>query len=334
MADRPQPEWRQDADRHSLLIDPVLTVRQLSPFGFSRTAHSRIDHALVFATAGGAYKPYLPPVRPTRRETAAKRFVAVYEVDMGVHRVRARLKLPSCNDALEFEAEVELTWQVDRPEEFVRCGQRNVPDLLLHELQRAARPVSRDFPIEQSAEAEAELSLALEKNGSLGAEAGLRSQCTLRLSRDQGSVEHERRLLAIDQLSLEEKRKAGHEVELQQWERQKIDFYRHYLEQRGVAPWALQVMKQPEDLAGVMDKMQAHQMHHLQKQLDLVNGLLSQGKVENHELEAPLRHALTFIQSVLGSGLTDLPPHGPEDDPLPLPGSRAPHGFHPGGKTP
>lgn len=42
------PEWQQNADRHTELRDPVLTVRQISRFEFNRKALTRIDHALVF----------------------------------------------------------------------------------------------------------------------------------------------------------------------------------------------------------------------------------------------------------------------------------------------
>ena len=79
------PEWQQSADRHTQLIDPVLTVRQLSRFELSLKSTVRIDHALVFATAKGGYEAYLPPRRPTRSEIAARHYTAVYEVDMGVH---------------------------------------------------------------------------------------------------------------------------------------------------------------------------------------------------------------------------------------------------------
>ncbi|RST11101.1 hypothetical protein EF905_25875, partial [Streptomyces sp. WAC05374] len=88
-------EWVQDADRHTQLSDPVLTVRQLSRFDFARKSLTRIDHALVFATPKGSYDAYLPPRRPSRSEAAAKRYTAVYEVDMGVHPVRAEIRLPS-----------------------------------------------------------------------------------------------------------------------------------------------------------------------------------------------------------------------------------------------
>ncbi|WP_371660337.1 hypothetical protein [Streptomyces sp. NBC_00280] len=198
------PEWQQSADRHTQLIDPVLTVRQLSRFELSLKSTVRIDHALVFATAKGGYEAYLPPRRPTRSEIAARHYTAVYEVDMGVHPFSGTLTLPSDNDAFEFSAEVDMSWQVIDPARFVDSGHRDVPGLLIGELQRAARPVSRRFQIADSAAAEGELLQAINVLGPLGSPAGLQTTWTLRLRRDQENIDHQRRLQAIDHSATEQ----------------------------------------------------------------------------------------------------------------------------------
>ncbi|MEU5599077.1 hypothetical protein [Streptomyces sp. NPDC020298] len=192
-----QPEWQQQADRHSQLVDPVLTVRQLTRFEFNLKSYVRIDNALVFSTFQGEYKAYLPPLRPTRPEIVANRYTAVYEVDMGVHRYTSDLLLPSDNDALEFTAEVDLDWQVLDPARFVATGHRDVPALLLGELQQAARPVTRRFAVTDSAAAEAELLERMRLLGPLGATAGLQVTWTLRVRRDQANIDHELRKQAI-----------------------------------------------------------------------------------------------------------------------------------------
>ncbi|MFC5202316.1 hypothetical protein [Streptomyces kaempferi] len=211
------PEWQQQADRHSDLVDPVLTVRQLSRFELSLKHLVRIDHALVFSTPKGGYETYLPPRRPTRSEIVAKRYSAVYEVDMGVHPHSAELTLPSDNDAFEFTAVLDLSWQVLDPGRFVESGHRNVPATLIGELQQAARPVSRRFAIADSAAAERELLQAVTVLGPLGAPAGLQVTWTLRLRRDQANIEHQQRLQAIDYSAAEQVRVAqrGMEVDVE-----------------------------------------------------------------------------------------------------------------------
>ncbi|MFD8390393.1 hypothetical protein ACFV2N_14590 [Streptomyces sp. NPDC059680] len=199
-----QPEWQQPADRHTQLVDPVLTVRQLSRFEFNFRSLVRIDHALVFSTPKGSYEAYLPPQRPTRAEITARRYSAVYEVDMGVHPHTATLALPSDNDAFEFTAEVDLSWQVLDPARFVASGHRDVPALVLGELQQAARPVTRGFAVADSASAERKLLEAVTVLGPLGATAGLQVTWTLRLRRDQADIEHQQRLRAIDHSATEQ----------------------------------------------------------------------------------------------------------------------------------
>ncbi|WP_371797711.1 hypothetical protein OHB02_11510 [Streptomyces albidoflavus] len=196
---RRPPEWQQNADRHTELRDPVLTVRQISRFEFNRRALTRIDHALVFTTPRGGHEVYLPPRRPSRSEVAARRYTSVYEVDMGIHPWREELALPSDNDAFEFGAEVDFSWQVVDPVRYVAGGHRDVPALLIGELQQAARPVTRRFPVSASAEAERELLRAMAGLGPLGATAGLQVTWTLRVRRDEGDLAHQRRLREIDQ---------------------------------------------------------------------------------------------------------------------------------------
>ncbi|MCH0563284.1 hypothetical protein [Streptomyces sp. MUM 2J] len=198
------PEWQQPADRHTQLIDPVLTVRQLSRFELSIKHVVRIDHALVFSTPKGGYEAYLPPRRPSRSEIAAHRYTAVYEVDMGVHPFTGSFALPSDNDAFEFTAEVDFSWQVLDPARFVASGHRDVPEMLVGQLQQAARPVSRRFPIAGSAAAEEELLRALNSLDPLGATAGLMVTWTLRIRRDLANIEHQQRLQAIDHSATEQ----------------------------------------------------------------------------------------------------------------------------------
>ncbi|MFK0202271.1 hypothetical protein [Streptomyces lavendulae] len=128
-----RPQIGDDGSPHPA----VVTVQQLGRFGLSRRARTRIDHALVYVSAQGTYEPFMPPERPG----TTRRFTAVYEVDTGVHPLRAEFALPSDNDAHEFEVSVELTWQVVNPARYVRSGCRDVPRLLSAELERAARPV-------------------------------------------------------------------------------------------------------------------------------------------------------------------------------------------------
>ncbi|MFH8514836.1 hypothetical protein ACH4CE_06890 [Streptomyces gelaticus] len=201
---RRTPDWDQRADRGTRLTDPVVTVRQLSRFGFARRPLTRIDHALVFSAPDGSYDTYLPPVRPTRAGAAAKRYTAVYEVDMGVHPVREEIALPSDDDAFEFAVVVELSWQVVDPARFVASRHRDVPRLLVGELEQSARAVTRRYAVSRSAAAEQALLREVRAHGTLGARAGLAADWTVRLRGDQGVIEHVRRMRSIDHTATEQ----------------------------------------------------------------------------------------------------------------------------------
>lgn len=201
---RRAPDWDQHADRGTQLTDPVVTVRQLSRFGFTRRPLTRIDHALVFSAPDGSYDTYLPPVRPSRTGAAAKRYTSVYEVDMGVHPVRDEIGLPSDDDAFEFGLVVELSWQVVDPARFVVSRHRDVPRLLVNELEQAARPVTRRYAISRSADAEQALLREVRAQGALGTGAGLAVSWTVRLRGDQGAIDHVRRMRSIDHAAAEQ----------------------------------------------------------------------------------------------------------------------------------
>ncbi|MCW8384216.1 hypothetical protein [Streptomyces justiciae] len=288
MADfRRQPEWQQQADRHSTLIDPVLTVKPISRFDYTaRRQVTAIDHALVFATAGGAYDVYVPPHRPSRTDAATRRYTSVYEVDMGSHPVRLDLQLPSDDDAFAFGATADLTWRVHDPEAFVRSGERDVPTRLTRELQQFARPVSRGYSIEDSATAEAAVQQALSV-GSFAAGIGLTVTCVLRLSLDDEAIAHRRRQRALryetDMLDPEHAyrmRAAQQSFELealqqrqqQQLVAEKIHFYQYWLQHGGVGAWALHLAAHPEDTQLVINNIHQDQLTFIKTQLELISG--------------------------------------------------------------
>ncbi|MET9603887.1 hypothetical protein ABZZ17_02335 [Streptomyces sp. NPDC006512] len=308
-------DWDQQADRHTRLADPVVTVRQIGGLGLPGRTPTRIDHSLVYTTQRGGFEVFLPPNRPRRLR---RRYTAVYEVDMGIHPVRTTMALPSANDAHEFEVGVEFDWQVSDPAQFVRSGHRDVPRLLLGELEQLARPVTRRFHIADSAEAEAEVLAVVRHCKPLGEEAGLRVLWTVRLRRDEDNVAHARRLQAIDHAATEEIRTerwsarsdqekaarvhAQHEqrLELQEYEARRIAFYREYLMRGGIDAWAMHLAQHPEDSAKALSHLRQEQRERLQAQMALIKEMLTKAGTEPFELEGPRRLAMEAFSAVFG----------------------------------
>ncbi|GGX66405.1 PE-PGRS family protein [Streptomyces anandii] len=289
MADfRRPPEWQQDADRHSTLIDPVLTVRPISRFDYvARRQVGAIDHALVFVTASGSYDVFMPPQRPTRAEAATRRYTSVYEVDMGSHPVQLKLRLPSDDDAFSFGAIADLTWRVADPVAYVASGERDVPTRLSRELQQLARPITRRYSIEDSPEAEQAVLGAVMAEGRFAAGTGLDVTCVVRLRLDDEAIAHRRRKRSLryesEMLDPEHEfrmRQARQEHELE-WLRQqqshqlvaqKIAFYQYHLQHGGVAAWALHLAQHPMDTKMVIGTLQKDQLGAIRGQLQLIAG--------------------------------------------------------------
>ncbi|MGW6056530.1 PE-PGRS family protein [Streptomyces sp. NPDC055189] len=322
---RRQPEWQQEADRHSQLIDPVLTVRPISRFDYTTRRHiTAIDHALVFATAAGVYDVYIPPHRPTRTDAATRRYVSVYEVDMGSHPVQLELQLPSDDDAFSFEVTADLTWRVADPIAFVRSGERNLPTRLTRELHQCARPVSRRFSIEDSATAEDAVQSAVE-SGVFAAGIGIAVTCMLRLRLDDEAIAHRRRQRSLryehemltpeHQYQLQQARQE-HELEILRQEQaqeltaRKIEFYRYHLQHGGVGAWALHLAQHPEDTQLVMSSIRRDQLSLIQSQLELISG----DGLEDYQKAESAKHALKAVNDLLQQQGLDLSAPTPEAD--------------------
>lgn len=250
---------------------------------------------------------------------------------MGVHPVRTCVRLPSSDDAHEFDVDVELEWQVADPARFVRSGHRDVPRLLFGELDQAARPVSRRFPMDASAAAEAEVLAVVQQGKPLGEDAGLRVLWTIRLRRDEDSIAHARRIQAIEHATAEEvlTHQAGaradlekarrtqaqqqQSLELQEYEALRIDFYREYLTRGGTDAWAMHLARHPEDSAKALNSLREDQRERLQAQMHLIKEMLTKAGTEPFELEGPRRLAIDAFHTVLSQHVPgDQDPGEPE----------------------
>ncbi|MFI6649006.1 PE-PGRS family protein [Streptomyces sp. NPDC050529] len=345
------PQWQQDVDRHSRLVDPVVTIQQLARFKPLRT--TRIDHALVFTTAQGDFEVYLPPSRPSRADLATRRWIHMYEVDMGWHESEAVLGLASSNDAFLFEVSLSVSWQVGDPRAFVASGERNVLSLVQRRVEDAVRPVLRGYAMEDSGEAERQAQKVLEAVGPLGAEAGLNIRCGIQIRRDEEALEHARRLRELefarqkldpqhalltreDELMAERALAQGvqqhrielqtqnlnherqlargrQELELQEIEAKKIQFYAHHLERGGPTAMAFQLARHPEDARLVMENLREDQLRALQNQFQVAMQALGGGPggLEEHQLDEPRRLAANVIREVLSARLSPGQPAAP-----------------------
>ncbi|WP_055564548.1 hypothetical protein [Streptomyces atriruber] len=262
-------------DRPIGLIDPVLAVRHLSRYELpGRRYLGRADCALVLAGAGDAYETYIPPRRPV----GLRGHTAVYEVDMGVHPLCLRTRLPSAIDNFEFEATFDLTWQVVGPEQFVISHERDVPALLNRVLQRLMRPTTRQFPVSSSAAAELAVQKLLDTSTGIAVRQGLRIEGTARLERDA----------TLRRLEQEQELRA-----------KKIAFYRHHLDRGGLSSLLLHLSEHPQDTGLVVDSLRTEDLKKVEHQLQLIDRVLPDGPLEKYQLEEPQQLVLALFRSAL-----------------------------------
>ncbi|MER5641660.1 PE-PGRS family protein [Kitasatospora sp. NPDC002227] len=333
---RQTPQWQQNANRHTTLVDPVVTIQELSRLKPLRS--TRIDHALVFTSPQGGYETFLPPNRPTRTELATRRWTTVYEVDMGLHEAQLPLALPSANDAFLFEVVLSCSWQVVSPDAFVASGERDVPAMVQRLVEGVVRPVLRRYGMADSSVAEREAQEVLASVGPLGTGAGLQVRWGLQIRRDEDALEQERALRRIefaqqmldpehalrmkqDELNAEralaqgrqqhwiamQDQNLGHErrvlagqqeLELQAIEAKKIEYYTYYLERGGPSAMAFQLARRPEDTALVLQNLREDQLRAMRNQMDFALAAL-QGGLEEHQLEEPRRQAMRVFREVM-----------------------------------
>ncbi|MFD0275065.1 PE-PGRS family protein [Kitasatospora sp. NPDC127111] len=337
------PQWQQNANRGTQLVDPVVTIQELSRFKPLRT--TRIDYALVFTTAQGGLDTFLPPRRPSRTELATKRWTSVYELDMGLHEVAAVVELPSSNEAFLFDVLLNFSWQVADPAAFVASGERDVPAMVQRICDTLMRPVLRGYAMEDSAVAEKAVQELLAASGPLGAAAGLHVRCTVQIRRDEAALNHARELRELeyarqkldpqhelrmreDELAAEralaqgrhqhwiasQNQDLGHErqlargrqeLELQEIEVKKIEYYAYWLERGGPGAMAFQLARHPEDARLIMENLREDQLRAMQNQLQVAMQALGGGPggLEEHQLDEPRRLAANVIREVLSAKL-------------------------------
>lgn len=331
MADfRRPPEWQQEADRHTTLKDPVLTVRPISRFDYTvRKQIGAIDHALVFVTAGGTYDVFMPPRRPSRTEATARRYTSVYEVDMGSHPFQLELELPSDDDAFSFGVTADLTWRVEDPIALVTSGERDVPTRLTRELQQLARPITRRFPIDNSPSAERAVQRAIEEESGFAAGTGLNVTCVVRLRLDDDAIAHHRRKRTlryesemldpeheyrVRQVRLEHELEVLRQQQSQELVAQKMAFYQYHLQHGGVGAWALQLAQRPGDTRMVVNTMQTDQLGAIRKQLELIAGDTMEDFQKAESARSVLRSVDDLIRGQTPQPLTpDTAPQPPYD---------------------
>lgn len=101
-------------------------------------------------------------------------------------------------------------------------------------------------------------------------------------------------------------------LELQEYEAQRIDFYREYLARGGIDAWALHLAQHPQDSANALATLREDQRDRVRAQMNLIKEMLTKTGTEPFELEGPRRLAIDAFHAVFGQHVPG--ERGPKDE--------------------
>ena len=271
--------------------------------------------ALVVHRPGHDPIAILPNDRMTMGEVAWGRNALFYEVDIAERSLEFVCKLPCKGDASEFSATAHVTYRVSDPviivgNDEISDGQELVRQLTLDLM----RTKSREFEVEQSAEAEAaisELVLATDHEPPSGLRI-VRFAVELRL--EDEAREFMRSLKSLERskkYELGESELEKQRLELaQQLKRMKLDFYGP-LVRRG--EWELLVLylaENPDDVSAVAAKLRELDDRTFDRQFAMLKALRDGDDIEGFHVEEAAQRLLGKVLESLESGTARQPLEG------------------------
>lgn len=137
-------------------LDPILTVTPVQRGLFDRPVATTPNVAVVYSTGAGQ-AVYLGGRPLTWKEQTFSSYHTRYDVDVSDHRRTVELRsspLPSRGDYYFFIATVDVAFRVHDPAEVVRRNIRDALPAVYGFLKNELRLITRNFDIEQSAQAE------------------------------------------------------------------------------------------------------------------------------------------------------------------------------------
>jgi len=263
--------------------------------------------ALVVDREGHHPLTIWPSDRMTMGEVTWGRKATIYEVDVSERSFDFECKLPCRSDAFEFHATARVTYSVDDPaiivaNKKIADGHALVERLLLHVM----RAKSREFEVEESAEAEAaisELGLAATHNPPTGLKV-VRFAVELELEEDARTFIRKLKVLErnkkyeFGQSELEKQRLAlSHELE-----GMKLKFYGPLVRGGHWELLGLHLANNPEEVANVAKILREQDAATRDKQLEFLKTLIDGGTVEGFHTDEATQRLLRSLLESLNSG--------------------------------
>lgn len=294
--------------------DPIVGTGdfpKLNLFGSRPTVEPGV--ALVVYSDKGDVLVLMPGQRLTAGDVAWKNYKGYFKVDIGVHNLEFQTKVPCNKDAFSFEAKLQITCQVEKPDVIVKNKIRDVLAALKPEIENRMRTISRKYSADQSEDAEQEINNSF-KSG-LHVNGIFASQIISNLELPTEAREHIHKIqstkneIARQEVAYElESTKLRYENELaaaklkheNDLKKQRMDFYAPLIKKGQWNLLALQLAEHPEDVASIVNLINQQQQADRENQLKMLKIMLEEDFVEGFQVEEVRKRILQKLLDSLG----------------------------------
>ncbi|MEU0531335.1 hypothetical protein [Amycolatopsis tolypomycina] len=276
MTDRaPEPDDRPDTGGAGTAVQRLEVTRSsLRKNNPASSGHS----AVVYVTKRGDYQV------GAGRLTAGEVWLAtpreMYLVDITPHEEVFELGLPSAEEAFTYTASVRVTWRISDPVAAVKAGKVEPREAIGRFLEEKLREVTRQFGVEDSANAERRIAHEFGDREVRMSDAVVVTRCTAVLDLDESTrkhiasrtefarsseterLSHEVRRLRAEHAREMQRLEQQHELELKQ---QRMKVYADAIREDDANVLALRLAGHKEDIQDVIELLQE------QKKLSLEN---------------------------------------------------------------
>jgi hypothetical protein len=258
--------------------------------------------ALVLFRENGEVLTLIQGQRLTAGDIAWGSYKGFYKVDIALHSFAFQVNVPCSKDAFNFQADVQVTYQVENPTEIVKCQIRDIQGVLQPEIIKQMRTISRKYNAEQSEEAEQEINNVFERG--LRVNGILASRIVANLELEAASRDHLRVIQNI--INQKAQQTVAHELNIM---KNKHDFELNKIKMESYAPliqegqWnllALHLAEHPDDVATISSMMTQQRQIELENQLKILKVMLEEDVIEGFHIEKVGKCMLQRLVDSLG----------------------------------
>jgi len=287
--------------------DLVRSVRSTRLRILKRPPSPRPGMALVVHRIGHNTITIYPNDSMTMGEVAWGRNVSLYEVDVSERSLGFACKLPCRSDAFDFSAKAHVTYRVDDPSIVVSNGVvADGRELVQRLTLNVMRAKSREFEVEQSAEAEAAIS-ELVLNTPHEPPSGLKVvRFTVELELEEDARTFMRKLKILERNKEYELGRSELEKQRlalsQELETKKLKFYGPLVRGGNWELLSLYLANNPDEVANVAATLRKLDTETLDKQLAFLKTLIEGDAVEGFDMGETAQRLLGSLVESLESG--------------------------------